>query len=37
MINIKRELKNLGIKPLQEITPEEKTIISEKIATKLAN
>ena len=36
MINIKRELKKIGIKPLEEITVEEKTSIAEKIG-KLIN
>ena len=37
MIKIKRELKNIGIKQLEEITPEEKTNLAEKIANKLIN
>ena len=37
MININRELKKVGIKPLEEITVEEKTSIAEKIANKLGN
>lgn len=35
MINIKRELKNVGIKPIEELSVQEKTYIAEKVATKL--
>ena len=37
MIKIKRELKNLGIKPIEELSVQEKTNIAEKVATKLAS
>lgn len=37
MMDIKRELKIVGIKPLEEITVEEKTSIAEKVADKLGN
>lgn len=37
MINIKRELKNIGIKPIEELSVQEKTYIAEKIATKLVS
>ena len=35
MIKIKRELKNLGIKPIEELSVQEKTGIAEKVAAKL--
>lgn len=37
MINIKRELKNVGIKPIEELSVQEKTNIAEKVAAKLAS
>lgn len=37
MINIKRELKNIGIKPIEELSVQEKTNIAEIVATKLVS
>lgn len=37
MINIKRELKNVGIKPIEELSVQERTLIAEKVASKLAS
>lgn len=37
MINIKRELKNIGIKPIEELSVQERTHIAEKVAAKLAS
>lgn len=37
MINIKRELKNIGIKPIEELSVQERTNIAEKVATKLVS
>lgn len=37
MINIKRELRNIGIKPIEKLSVQEKTNIAEKVANKLAN
>ena len=37
MKNIKRELKNVGIKPIEEISIQEKTNIAEKLANKLVS
>ena len=37
MINIKRELKNIGIKPIEEISVQEKTNIAERVANKLVS
>ena len=37
MMKIKRELKNLGIKPIEELSVQEKTYIAEKVSTKLAS
>lgn len=37
MINVKKELKNIGIKPIEELSVQEKTYIAEKVATKLAS
>lgn len=37
MINVKRELKNLGIKPIEELSVQERTNIAEKVATKLVS
>lgn len=37
MINIRRELKDIGIKPIEEISVQEKTNIAEKVAAKLVS
>ena len=37
MIKLKRELKNLGIKPIEELSVQEKTSIAERIAAKLVS
>ena len=37
MMKIKRELKNLGIKPIEELSVQEKTSIAERVAAKLVN
>lgn len=37
MINVKRELKNIGIKPIEELSVQEKTNIAEKVAAKLVS
>lgn len=37
MINVKVELKNIGIKPIEELSVQEKTYIAEKVATKLTS
>ena len=37
MINVKRELKNIGIKPIEELSVQEKTNIAEKVAGKLVS
>lgn len=37
MTNIKRELKNVGIKPIEELSVQEKTNIAEKVATKIVS
>ena len=37
MIKIKKELKNLGIKPIEELSVQERTYIAEKVATKLVS
>lgn len=37
MIKIKRELKNLGIKPIEELSVQEKTSIAERVAAKLVS
>ena len=37
MMKIKRELKNLGIKPIEELSVQEKTSIAERVATKLVS
>lgn len=37
MINLKRELKNIGIKPIEQLSVQEKTNIAEQVATKLSS
>lgn len=37
MINIRRELNNIGIKPIEELSVQERTNIAEKVAQKLAS
>ena len=37
MIKLKRELKNLGIKPIEELSVQEKTSIAERVAAKLVS
>ena len=37
MMKIKRELKNLGIKPIEELSVQEKTSIAERVAAKLVS
>ena len=37
MITVKRELKNIGIKPIEELSVQEKTNIAEKVAEKLSS